>query len=50
MSEMKIGDSVMINEKHSQFYNPQSIMISKPEDLKSSQAFPNKIDSSNYSF
>ncbi len=34
MSEMKIGESIMMNEKQSQFYNPQSIMISKPENLK----------------
>lgn len=36
MSEMKIGESIMINDRHSQFYNPQSIMLSRPEDLKTS--------------
>lgn len=33
---MKIGESIMINDKHSQFYNQQSIMLSRPEDLKTS--------------
>ena len=52
ISEMKIGESIMINEKHSQFYNPkpENISIINHNTYKATESYSNLPNSSSYSF